>query len=400
MINEEINSKINTEVNSEINSEIISTSEINTEINSKANLEENPEENPEENQEPILKYMKPTETTEAIKTIEPIEYQLQRPRRLRINPAIRNLVQENHIQTSDLIYPVFVTEGANQQQDIASLPGIKRYSIDKLTKVADEMLKLGVQHMILFPVIETQYKDEKASYALDDDGLIPRALRYLKARVPELYISTDIALDPYTSHGQDGIMENGYVVNDATNQILVQQSLLYANAGVDMLAPSDMMDGRIFAIRQALEANQLSEKAIMAYSAKYASNFYGPFRDAVGSKNNLAGGDKKTYQMNPANINEAIREARLDIQQGADIIMVKPGMPYLDVIHAIKKDTNFPMAAYHVSGEYAMLKLAQQAGILDYDKALIETMLCFKRAGCDAILTYAALEVARILKSK
>jgi porphobilinogen synthase len=328
-----------------------------------------------------------------------LPYPLSRPRRLRLNAAIRELTQEHHISTHDLIYPVFVTEGANQQQEIASLPGIKRYSIDQLPKVADKMLRLGVKHMILFPVIDSSLKNETASYALDEDGLIPRALRYLKNRCPEIYISTDIALDPYTSHGQDGIMENNYVLNDATNQILTQQSLLYAACGVDMLAPSDMMDGRILKIREALENKGYHQIALMAYSAKYASCFYGPFRDAVNSKNNLAGGDKKSYQMNPANIAEAIREAELDLAEGADILMVKPGLPYLDVIRAIKEKTQAPLAAYHVSGEYAMLKLAAQANILNYDQAILETMLCFKRAGCDAIVSYAALEVARLLNA-
>lgn len=328
------------------------------------------------------------------------QFPYARLRRMRCNESRRQLIQEQHLHPSQLILPVFVIDGVNHQEPIASMPGVQRYTIDRLFKVAEHMLKLGVQHMALFPVIESNYKTPNGDYALDDDSLIPRAIRMLKARFPNLQLIADVALDPYTSHGQDGLIDaNGYVLNDETNAVLVKQSLLYAQCGVDILAPSDMMDGRIGLIRQFLEKHRHPNIAILAYSAKYASAFYGPFRDAVGSSNALKG-DKKTYQMNPANLQEALREAILDMQEGADILMVKPGLPYLDVIYNIKQQLGMPVCAYHVSGEYSMLKLAANAGLINYDDAILETMFAFKRAGCDAVITYSALDVAQLLKDR
>ncbi len=326
-----------------------------------------------------------------------MHYPNYRPRRVRSDKFIRDLVQEHHITAQQLILPLFLIDGVNQTQDIDSMPNIKRYSLDKVIKVCERAISLGINTIALFPVIEPHLKNEHGTMALDDDGIIPRAIRYIKTRFPNLGIIADIALDPYTSHGQDGLIDaNGYVLNDETVEVLKQQSLLYADNGIDIVAPSDMMDGRILAIRQALEKNNFIRTKILSYSAKYASGFYGPFRDAVGSTSNLIG-DKKNYQMNPANIEEALREVQLDIQEGADIIMVKPGLPYLDVIRAIKTKFMFPTFAYHVSGEYAMLQAAAQKGWLNYNQTIMETMLCFKRAGCNAILTYSALDVAELL---
>ncbi len=328
-----------------------------------------------------------------------MEHPYHRPRRMRVSQSARRLIQEHHLSAHQLIYPVFVIEGANQQQEIDSMPGVRRYSIDRLVALAEHLLSLGIGHMALFPVVDVEYKNASGSYALDEDGLLPRAIRYLKARVPDMRLVIDVALDPYTSHGHDGILDDAgdYVMNDATVKILVQQSLLYAQCGTDIIAPSDMMDGRIRAIRDILEVHDYHQVALMAYSAKYASNLYGPFRDAVGSKNQLGKASKSTYQMHPANVDEALREAALDIQEGADILMVKPGSWYLDVIHAIKQKYHFPVCAYHVSGEYSMLKLAEKAGLIDYPHALLELWYSFKRAGADMVISYAAVDMATLL---
>jgi len=323
-----------------------------------------------------------------------------RPRRMRSHEFIRNLLQENHIRINQLIYPIFLVDGVNQQQNIDSMPNIKRYSLDRVLKVCERVLQLGIQTIALFPVIENQLKDEHGTLALDTDGLIPRAIKHIKARFPNLGIISDIALDPYTSHGHDGLIDkDGYVLNDETVEILKQQALIYADSGVDIVAPSDMMDGRINAIRNILENNKFVNTKILAYSAKYASSFYGPFRDAVGSKNSLGKGSKETYQMHPANILEAIREVEMDIHEGADMVMIKPGLPYLDVIKVIKDKFAFPTFAYHVSGEYSMLHAAAKNGWIDYNQAILEIMFSFKRAGCDGVLTYAALDIAELLIS-
>jgi porphobilinogen synthase len=326
-------------------------------------------------------------------------FPIYRPRRMRKDAFSRYLIQENYLNTKQLIYPIFIVDGVNQQQDIDSMPNVKRYSLDRVLKVCESAINAGVYTIALFPVIEPHLKDELGSLALDADGLIPRAIKHIKARFPQLGIITDIALDPYTSHGQDGLIdESGYVLNDETIDILGKQALLYAESGCDIVAPSDMMDGRVFAIRQNLEENKFTHTRILAYSAKYASAFYGPFRDAVGSKSSLGKANKQTYQMHPANVQEAIREVQLDISEGADMVMVKPGLPYLDVIKAIKDRFSFPTFAYHVSGEYAMLHAAAKNGWLDYNQSLLEVMFAFKRAGCDGVLTYAALDIAKLLK--
>lgn len=311
----------------------------------------------------------------------------------------RMLMRENHIAPSDLIYPVFVLDGKNQCEKVASMPGVERLSIDLLFTVAEECVALGIPVLALFPVINPSLKSVDGHEALNDQGLVPRAVRELKQRFPELGIMTDIALDPYTSHGQDGVIdEDGYVLNDETCTILVKQALVHAEAGVDIVAPSDMMDGRIGLIRNALEVQRRVYTRIMAYSAKYASAFYGPFRDAVGSSANLGKSNKNNYQMDPANSDEALREVALDISEGADMVMVKPGMPYLDVVRRIKDEFNMPTFAYQVSGEYAMLKAAAKNGWLDHDKAMMEAMMAFKRAGADGVLTYFARDIARLLK--
>jgi len=301
----------------------------------------------------------------------------------------------------DLIYPVFVTEGKKVKQAIASMPGVVRYSLDTLLPVAEECVKLGVPIMALFPVIDPALKTPEGGEAINIDGLIPRVVMALKKRFPELGILTDVALDPYTSHGQDGVIDaDGYVMNDITVQILTQQALIQAQSGVDIVAPSDMMDGRIASIREALEDNGYIHTRIIAYSAKFASAFYGPFRDAVGSANNLGKSNKLTYQMDPGNIDEALREVAADLREGADMVMVKPGMPYLDVLRRVKDAFRVPTFAYQVSGEYAMLKAAAANGWLDHDKVMMETLLGFKRAGADGILTYFALAAAKLLKQK
>jgi porphobilinogen synthase len=322
-----------------------------------------------------------------------------RMRRMRRDPFSRALMREHTVTADDLIYPVFILDGANQRQQVASMPGVERLSVDLLLPVAEECVRLGIPVLALFPVIDNALKTPDGVEAANPDGLVPRAVRELKKRFPELGVLTDVALDPYTSHGQDGLIDdNGYVLNDETMEMLIRQAINQADAGVDVVAPSDMMDGRIGAIRAALEGKRHIHTRIMAYSAKYASAFYGPFRDAVGSAGNLGKSDKKTYQMDPANTNEALREVALDIAEGADMVMVKPGMPYLDVVRRVKDEFKVPTFAYQVSGEYAMLKAAAQNGWLDHDKVMMEAMMSFKRAGADGVLTYFARDIARLLK--
>ncbi len=326
-------------------------------------------------------------------------YPSGRPRRLRRDAFTRNLVRESALTAHDLIYPVFVTEGRAQQHAIASMPGVSRLSLDLLLPVAEECVALGIPVMALFPVIDASLKTPDGSEATNPDGLVPRVVRELKKRFPELGVMTDVALDPFTSHGQDGLLdEHGYILNDETLAMLVRQAQTQADAGVDIVAPSDMMDGRIGAIRAKLEKSGAIHTRIMAYSAKYASAFYGPFRDAVGSAGNLGKADKKTYQMDPGNSDEALREVALDIAEGADMVMVKPGMPYLDVVRRVKDEFKVPTFAYQVSGEYAMLKAAAQNGWLDHDAVMMESLLAFKRAGADGVLTYFALDAARKLR--
>ena len=324
-----------------------------------------------------------------------------RPRRLRRTDWSRRLVQENQLSSSDFIYPVFLLEGKNRQEEVKSMPGVSRVSLDLLLPIAEDCVKLGIPVMALFPVISAELKTPDGKEAFNPNGLIPAAVKELKKHFPNLGIMTDIALDPYTSHGQDGIIdEDGYVINDITVDALVKQALTHANAGVDMVAPSDMMDGRIGAIRDALEAHGFIHTQIMAYSAKYASAFYGPFRDAVGSAGNLGKGNKKTYQMDPANSDEAIREVALDIEEGADMVMVKPGLSYLDTVRRVKDELGYPTFAYQVSGEYAMIKAATINGWIDGDAVMMESLLAFKRAGADGILTYFARDAARLLQQK
>ena len=325
-------------------------------------------------------------------------YPANRPRRLRRDEFTRNLVREHALTANDLIYPVFVLDGQNRREAVASMPGVERLSLDLLLPVAEECVKLGIPVMALFPVIDPSLKTPDGKEALNPQGLVPRVVRELKKRFPELGVMTDVALDPFTSHGQDGLLdETGYIINDDTVKVLVQQALTQAEAGVDIVAPSDMMDGRIGAIRTALEARGLVHTRIMAYSAKYASAFYGPFRDAVGSAANLGKSNKKVYQMDPGNTDEALKEVALDIAEGADMVMVKPGMPYLDVVRRVKDEFRIPTFAYQVSGEYAMLKAAAQNGWLDHDAVMLESLLAFKRAGADGVLTYFARDVARIV---
>jgi porphobilinogen synthase len=330
-----------------------------------------------------------------------LNFPAHRPRRMRRDDWSRRLMQENQVSASDLIYPVFLLEGKNQSQAVSSMPGVNRVSLDLLLNVAEECVSLGIPVMALFPVIDAALKTSDGKEAFNPNGLIPAAVRELKKRFPNLGIMTDVALDPYTSHGQDGVLdEQGRILNDETTAILVQQAVTQAQAGVDIVAPSDMMDGRIGKIREALELQNLIHTRIMAYSAKYASAFYGPFRDAVGSATNLGKADKKTYQMDCANTDEALREVALDISEGADMVMVKPGMPYLDVLRRVKDAFRVPTFAYQVSGEYAMLKAAAANGWLDHDKVMMETLLGFKRAGADGILTYFAPAAAKLLKAQ
>lgn len=321
-----------------------------------------------------------------------------RPRRLRRTDWSRRLVQENTLSSNDFIYPVFLLEGKGREEEVKSMPGVSRVTLDLLLPIAQECVQLGIPVMALFPVISSALKTTDGEEAFNPNGLIPLAVKELKKQFPNLGIMTDIALDPYTSHGQDGIIDDeGYVINDITVDALVKQALIHAQAGVDIVAPSDMMDGRIAAIRDALEAHGFIHTQIMAYSAKYASAFYGPFRDAVGSAGNLGKGNKKTYQMDPANSDEAIREVSLDIEEGADMVMVKPGMPYLDIVKRVKDELGHPTFAYQVSGEYAMIKAAANNGWIDGDAVMLESLLAFKRAGADGILTYFARDAARLL---
>ncbi len=323
----------------------------------------------------------------------------RRMRRMRKHDFSRRLMAENQLSVNDLIYPMFVLEGNNRTEQVASMPGIERYSIDLLLKEAEELVKLGIPLVALFPVTPAEKKTLMAEEAYNADALAQRAVRALKEAFPELGVMTDVALDPFTTHGQDGIIDDsGYILNDITTEILVKQALSHAEAGADIVAPSDMMDGRIGAIRQALEAAGHVNTQIMAYSAKYSSNYYGPFRDAVGSAGNLKGGNKHSYQMDPANSDEALHEVALDIQEGADMVMVKPGMPYLDIVHRVKTELAVPTFAYQVSGEYAMHMAAAQNGWLDEGKVVLESMLSFKRAGADGILTYFAKRAAQWLK--
>jgi porphobilinogen synthase len=335
--------------------------------------------------------------------LTPPPYPASRPRRLRREAWSRDLVRESRVHASDLILPVFVLDGQNITQDVASMPGVQRVTLDRLYPIAEECVALGIPVLALFPVLEPSLKSDDGREALNAMGLVPRVVRELKQRFPELGVMTDVALDPFTSHGQDGLLakdpkEQGYILNDETVAVLVKQALVQAEAGVDIVAPSDMMDGRIGRVRAALEGAGHIHTKIMAYSAKYASAFYGPFRDAVGSAASLGKGNKKVYQMDPANSDEALREVALDIAEGADMVMVKPGLPYLDIVRRVKDEFRMPTFAYQVSGEYAMLKAAAQNGWLDHDATMMEVLGAFKRAGADGVLTYFALEAARLLK--
>ncbi|HPX88155.1 MAG TPA: porphobilinogen synthase [Methylophilaceae bacterium] len=328
-----------------------------------------------------------------------MSYPYSRPRRLRKDDFSRRLVRENVLTTNDLIYPVFVLDGENRIEEVASMPGVKRQSIDILLKTAAECVQLGIPAIALFPVVDSQFKSLDAAEAYNPEGLAQRAVVALKAAYPTLGVITDVALDPFTTHGQDGLIDDsGYVLNDETIEVLVKQAISHANAGADIVAPSDMMDGRVGQIREALESSGNIHTKILAYSAKYASAFYGPFRDAVGSAGNLGKGNKYTYQMDPANSDEAMQEVALDISEGADMVMVKPGMPYLDIVRRVKDEFGVPTFAYQVSGEYAMLKAASLNGWLDEKACVLESLLAFKRAGADGILTYFAMDVAKWLK--
>jgi porphobilinogen synthase len=325
-------------------------------------------------------------------------YPTVRMRRMRRDEFSRRMMRERRLSADDFIYPVFVIEGKNETQPVASMPGVSRYSLDKLMGVAEQTLKLGVPTVALFPLIEPSLKTADGKESVNPKGLIPRAVAALKKSFPELGVMTDVALDPYTSHGQDGLIdESGYILNDETIEVLRKQALTQAEAGVDIVAPSDMMDGRIGAIRDALDERRFIYTRIMAYSAKYASSFYGPFRDAVGSASALGKSNKYTYQMDPANSDEALREVALDLAEGADMVMVKPGLPYLDIVRRVKDEFKAPTFVYQVSGEYAMLKAAFQNGWLDEEKCVVEALLAFKRAGADGVLTYFALDAARYL---
>ncbi|HSV70755.1 MAG TPA: porphobilinogen synthase [Methylibium sp.] len=329
----------------------------------------------------------------------PQRFPATRPRRLRRDAFTRDLVREHGLAARDLILPVFVLEGQGRVQDVASMPGVQRLSLDRLLPVAEQCVALGIPVMALFPVIDAAKKTEDGREALNPEGLVPTVVRELKRRFPELGVLTDVALDPFTTHGQDGLIDaTGYILNDETVAVLTQQALVQAEAGVDIVAPSDMMDGRIGAIRDALEAKRLIHTRIMAYSAKYASAFYGPFRDAVGSAGNLGKSNKKVYQMDPGNSDEALREVAMDLAEGADMVMVKPGMPYLDIVRRVKDEFRVPTFAYQVSGEYAMLKAAAANGWLDGDAVMMESLLAFKRAGADGVLSYFALDAARALQ--
>ena len=329
------------------------------------------------------------------------DFSATRMRRMRRDDFSRRLMRENSVSADDLIYPMFVIEGNNQRETVPSMPGVERVSVDQLLIEAEQCFELGIPAIALFPVVSQDKKSDDAAEAFNPDGLAQTAVRELKKALPELGVITDVALDPFTSHGQDGLTDDsGYVLNDETVEVLVKQALSHAQAGADIVAPSDMMDGRIGAIRQALEENGFIHTRILSYSAKFASSFYGPFRDAVGSAKNLAGGNKYSYQMDPANSDEALHEIELDIQEGADMFMVKPGMPYLDIVRRVKDEFSIPTYVYQVSGEYAMLKAAAQNGWLDEEATVMESLLGFKRAGADGILTYYAKTVAQWLKQQ
>ena len=326
---------------------------------------------------------------------------LNRPRRMRENSFSRTLMRENNISVSNLIYPMFVIEGTGVRQDIKSMPGIQRLSIDELIKDASECHQLGIPAIAIFPYIDKKLKTDDASEAFNDDGLVQRAIRELKKEIPGLGVISDVALDPFTLHGQDGLIDKaGNILNDETVSILTKQAISHAKAGADIVAPSDMMDGRVQRIRKSLEENKFINTKILAYSAKYASSFYGPFRDAVGSSELLGKSSKKTYQMDPANSDEALNEVELDIQEGADMVMIKPGMPYLDIVFRVKQTFNKPTFVYQVSGEYVMIMAASLKGWLNQDDVILESLISFRRAGADAIITYFALEVARLMDSK
>lgn len=331
----------------------------------------------------------------------PNQYPLVRPRRLRASAGVRTMISETQLTVSDLIYPMFVLDGAGQIEAIASMPDVYRYSIDTLLTKLEEVVGLGIPAIALFPVTPNEQKSLQAEEAFNCDGLAQRAVRAVKAKFPELVVITDVALDPFTTHGQDGIIDdNGYVLNDVTCDVLVKQALSHAQAGADIVAPSDMMDGRVGLIRQALEQAGFVNTCIMAYSAKYASSYYGPFRDAVGSAGNIKGGNKHSYQMDPANSNEAIKEIALDLAEGADMVMVKPGMPYLDIVRRAKDELQAPTFVYQVSGEYAMHQAAFSNGWLNKDAVILESLMSFKRAGADGILTYFAVAAAQLLNAR
>jgi porphobilinogen synthase len=326
---------------------------------------------------------------------------LNRPRRMRESSFSRTLMRENNISVSNLIYPMFVIEGTGIRQDIESMPGIQRLSIDELIKDASESHQLGIPAIAIFPYIDKKLKTDDASEAFNDDGLVQRTIKELKKEIPELGIISDVALDPFTLHGQDGLIDKaGNILNDETVSILTKQAISHAKAGADIVAPSDMMDGRVKRIRKSLEENKFINTKILAYSAKYASSFYGPFRDAVGSLELLGKSSKKTYQMDPANSDEALNEVELDIQEGADMVMIKPGMPYLDIVFRVKQTFNKPTFVYQVSGEYSMIMAASSKGWLNQFDVILESLISFRRAGADAIITYFALEVARLMGSK
>lgn len=331
----------------------------------------------------------------------PNQYPLVRPRRLRATSGVRAMVSETQLSVADLIYPMFVLEGEGQIEAITSMPDVYRYSIDTLLVKLAEVVELGIPAIAIFPVTPNEQKSLQAEAAYASDGLAQRAVRAVKSQFPELIVITDVALDPFTTHGQDGIIdETGYVLNDVTCEVLVKQALSHAEAGADIVAPSDMMDGRVGLIRQALEDAGFVNTCIMAYSAKYASSYYGPFRDAVGSAGNIKGGNKHSYQMDPANSNEAIKEIALDLAEGADMVMVKPGMPYLDIVRRAKEELNAPTFVYQVSGEYAMHQAAFANGWLNADAVILESLMSFKRAGADGILTYFAVAAAKLLNAR
>jgi len=318
-----------------------------------------------------------------------------RPRRLRVSENTRRMVSENHLRADDFIAPVFVMEGKNQKAEIPSMPGYYRYTLDLLLKEAEEIAELGIPSLLLFAKVPDEKKDNEGTEALNPEGLMQQSVRAIKKEFPELVVMTDVALDPYSSYGHDGIVKDGKILNDESAELLAKMAVSHAEAGADFVAPSDMMDGRILMMREALEEMGFTDTGIMAYSAKYASSYYGPFRDALDSAPGF--GDKKTYQMDPANVTEAVKEAISDEQEGADIVMVKPGLPYLDVVRAVKESVHIPVAVYNVSGEYAMIKAAAQNGWLDEEQAMMEALIAFKRAGADLIATYFAKDAARLL---